>query len=271
MIKLNSILNEIILESNIIKIPQTELDKADRIYKFINQNIDKLKIKTKNRNSNKPLILPTLQNYFSVEDYNGDPTKISIGFYQDDNDVALGRMDPDENILLINVNSIKDFNLLDFKELIEHELVHSIDPKIKKTKLFNREYAKKGARITPGVSDEEHNKLVYKYLKSPWEFDAFTAPLINKISRNINKSEDPSKTKDLLNQFFSDLRTKESDELASEPKYDIIPWLFTNEEWDSNNIDKVANDYELETGKMKVWLSKPTLYTRFLKRLFRNI
>jgi hypothetical protein len=271
MIKLTDILKEILQESNIIKIPQSELDKADRVYKFIKSNFDKLVIKSKNRTINKPLILPTLENYFKIDDYQGDPVKVSIGFYQDNNDPALGRMDPEENNLLININNVKEHNLLDFKELIEHELVHAIDPKIKKTNLFNREYAKKGAKITPGVSDEEHNKLVTKYLKSPWEFDAFTAPLINKIKRNIAKSDDPSKMKDLLNQYFSDLRTKEPDELASESKYELIPWIFNTVEWDSNNINKVSADYELETGKMKVWLSKPTLYTRFLKRLFRNI
>lgn len=271
MIKLINILEELVQESNIIQIPKSELDKSDRIYNFIKSNFDKLVAKTKNRNIDKPLILPTLKNYFQLTDYNGDPVKISIGFYQNNEDPALGRMDPDEDILLININSVKDHDSLEFKELIEHELVHSIDPKIKKSQLFNREYAKKGAQIVPGVSDEEHNKLVYKYLKSPWEFDAFTAPLINKIKRNIDKSDDPKKMKDLLNQFFSDLRTKEPDELASESKYEMIPWLFTTVEWDSNNINKVSADYDMETGKMKVWLSKPTLYTRFLKRLFRNI
>lgn len=269
MIRLTKILNELIQESNIIQIPQSELDKSDRVYKFINQNFDKLKLKTKNRTINNPLILPTLQNYFTVEDYKGDPIKTSIGFYQTDSDSALGRMDDAEGILLININKINDYNIGDFRELIEHELIHSIDPKIKKSKLFAREFEKKGAQ--PSGEGETYNRLLNKYLKSPWEFDAFTAPLVNRIKRNINKSDNPDEMRDLLNQFLYDLKTKESDELASEPKYKMIPWLFTNEEWDSENHQKVANDYDEETASIKTWATKPTLYTRFLKRLFRNI
>lgn len=268
MIKLTRILKEIIQESNIIKIPQTELDKADRVYNFIVKNFGQLKLKTTNRTEDNPLILPNLKDYFKLTGYKNNQILVSIGFYQDKNTKALGRIDINDRILLINISEAPQHNVDDFKDTVEHELVHIVDPKTSNPELFNREYAKKGAEPK---GDENWEKDVAKYLKSPWEFDAFTSPLINKIKRNIDKSDNPPHLKDLLNQFMYDLKTHDSDELVGMDKYNIIPWLFTTEPWDSENINKVAQDYADETNKIKVWITKPTLYTRFLKRLFRNI
>jgi len=271
MIKFISILNEIILESNIIQIPKTELDKADKVYNYIQKNFDKISKQTEGRDSDHSLTSAKLKKYFNLTDYKGNQRNISVGFYNDPDDYSSGKMYSGPDFLLININNFKNLDLIEFKELIEHELIHSIDPKTNDADIHNKLSNKKAKIPQSGVSDEEHNRIVYKYLKSPWEFDAFTAPLINRIKNNINKSEDPNHLKELLNQFFSDLRNKEPEELILEPKYKIIPWLFTTVDWSSNNINKVDTDYIQEMDKIKVWLSKPTLYTRFLKRLFRNI
>lgn len=276
MIKLTDILKEIINESNTIKIPDSELKKVDILFEFIKKNFNRLnqQVTTKKSTENNPIIFNTFKNYFTLIGYNKKPININVGFYYEPVSNVAGRMDTNSNTLLVPVSNEPPKNLNDFKETIEHELIHSIDPKTSNQDLFYREFNKKGA--SPNPDTDTYEKDLNKYLKSPWEFDAFTTPLINRIKKNLNKFKSKQVYLDLLNKFLYDLKTKDPNLLVSEENYNWIPFLLTNEEWnikniDDTDIDEVMEDYYNEVTKLKSWSTKPTLYKRFTQRLYKNI
>ena len=276
MIKLINILNEIISESNTIKIPDSELKKVDVLFEFIIKNFSRLgsQVTQKNSSENNPIVFNTFKNYFKLIGYDKKPVNINVGFYYEPMNNVAGRMDSVTNTLLIPVSNTPPKSLNDFKETIEHELIHSIDPKTSNQDLFHREFRKKGA--APNPEDESFEKDLNKYLKSPWEFDAFTTPLINRIKKNLNKFKSKKAYLDLLNKYLYDLKTKDPQDIVSESNYNWIPFIFTNEDWDVDNIDdvdmdEVMEDYNIESSKLKAWSTKPTLYKRFTQRLYKNI
>jgi hypothetical protein len=197
MIKLINILKEIYLDEAIVRVPQEILDKGKEAFNYIKSNLENLKTKSPN-DYKKPYIDSKFKDYFKFKDLKNQDLIVSIGLYNDSEDRGSGRMDTINDILLINLVYFNTDDLEDFEDTVEHELVHAMDPKVRDQKLFGVLYAKKGADPTgstfkrsldknnPGtLSKSEFEKNYEKYLKSPWEFDAFTAPLINKLATNI--------------------------------------------------------------------------------------
>ena len=107
-----------------------------------------------------------------------------------------------------------------------------------------------------------------KYLKSPWEFDAFTAPLINKLVFNIKRSPE---YRDILLNLLSDIKSKSIDDIIKDEKYEKMPWFFSKKEWTSENYPSIEQEYKSELNKMKIWSTKPTLYKRFTSRLGKEL
>jgi hypothetical protein len=60
------------------------------------------------------------------------------------------------------------------------------------------------------------------------------------------------------------------------PKYDLIPYLFTTEDFDPQNLPdeispKVLSDFGREINIIKIYLQTPEIYDQFIKRLFRKL
>jgi hypothetical protein len=243
MIKLLDLLKEIKLGEAIVKVPQEILSKSKEAFNYIKSNLENLKTKSP-KDYNNPYIDPKFKDYFKFKDLKNKDLIVSIGFYNDPEDGGSGRMDTVNDILLVNLALFSSEDLKWFEEIVEHELVHAMDPKVRDKKLFGVMYAKKGAepggnkfsrsldKSSPGKIKSEFEKSYEKYLKSPWEFDAFTAPLINKLTTNIKKS--PSYKKVLID-FLSDIKSKNIQDVMGDEKYEKMPWFFSKKEWKSEN------------------------------------
>jgi hypothetical protein len=259
MIKLKDILLEIELGEAIVKVPQEVLAKSKEAFNYIKQYLEHFKTQAP-KDYYSPNIYPKFENYFKFKDLKNQDLIVSIGLYSDPEDDGNGRMNTRDDILLINLAHFNPEELEDFEDLIEHELVHAMDPKLRDIHVY-KGVAKKGA--TGGKESENLDK----YLKSPWEFDAFTAPLINKLKFNLAKFPNDNTYKDLLIQLLSDIKTKSIEQVANDNKYDKLPWFFSKKEWNKGNWASIHNTYTSELYKLKAWSTKPTLYQRFTKRL----
>jgi hypothetical protein len=277
MIKLLDLLKEIKLGEAIVKVPQEILSKSKEAFNYIKQYLEDLKTKSP-KSYQKPYIDSKFKDYFKFKDLKNQDLIISIGLYNDPEDAGAGRMDTVNDVLLINLAYFNPEDLESFEDIIEHELVHAMDPKVRDKKLFGAMYAKKGAEpsgnklnLSKSGGKSEYTTNFEKYLKSPWEFDAFTAPLINTIKFNLNKFPNDNTYRNLLIQLLSDIKTKSIEQIVNDSKYEKLPWFFSKKEWDSKNWDTINNAYQSELYKMKAWSTKPTLYQRFTKRLGQEI
>lgn len=256
MIKLLDILKEIHIDEGIVKVPQEILSKIKDVYDYISKNLENLKSKSEGKNWDNPYIDSKFKDYFQFKDLKGQDLKVTIGLYNNPEDAGAGRMDTTKDILLINLPFLTDFE--EFEDTVEHELVHAMDPKVRDVKIFGKMYAKKGAE-----PDEFE-----KYAKSPWEFDAFTTPLVNKLVFNLKKV--PS-FKNTLIQLLSDIRSKSINDIVNDEKYEQLPYLFSKREWTEENYPKIFQEYTFELQKIKTWATKPTLYKRFTSRLGKEL
>ena len=265
MIKLLDILKEVYFNEAIVRVPQEILSKGREAFNYIKSHLEDLKSKSP-EDYRQPYIDPKFKDYFKFKDLKNQDLVISIGLYNDPKDGGSGRMDTINDILLVNLPLFDPDNLEDFEDTVEHELVHAMDPKVRDQNLFGILYAKKGADPTTG-SASEFEKNYEKYLKSPWEFDAFTAPVINTIKFNLDKFPDDKTYRNLIIQLLSDIKTKSIEQIVNDDKYEKLPWFFSKKEWDSKNWNDIFKAYQSELYKIKVWSTKPTLYQRFIKRL----
>lgn len=280
MIKLVDLLKEIELEEKIVKVPQAVLVKSKEAFNYIKSNLERFKDQAPKDYRN-PDIDSKFKDYFKFKDLNNQDLIVSIGFYNDPKDVGAGRMDTSNDILLLNLAYFNPENFPDFLEILEHELVHAMDPKVRDQRLFGIMYAKKGAEpggsrlnLSKSGGKSEFETNLDKYYKSPWEFDAFTAPLINSVKFNLQKIQDPNSKqeyKKLINNLLSDIKTKSIEQIINDAKYEKLPWFFSKHKWDVKNSDIVVNTFNNELDKIKRWSSEPKLYQRFTKRLGQEI
>lgn len=280
MIKLLDLLKEIELEEKIVKVPQAVLAKSKEAFNYIKQNLERFKTQAP-KDYNRPNIYPKFKDYYKFKDLKNEDLIVSIGFYNDPKDVGAGRMDTSNDILLLNLAYFNPENFPDFLEILEHELVHAMDPKVRDQRLFGIMYAKKGAEpggsrlnLSKSGGKSEFETNLDKYYRSPWEFDAFTAPLINSVKFNLQKIQDPNSKqeyKKLINNLLSDIKTKSIEQIINDAKYKKLPWFFSKYKWDVKNSDIVVNTFNNELDKIKRWSSEPKLYQRFTKRLGQEI
>jgi hypothetical protein len=276
MIKLKDILLEIELEEAIVKVPQAVLAKSKEAFNYIKQYLEHFKTQAPKDTIN-PDIYPKFKNYFKLKNLKNQDINVSIGFYNNDKDAGAGRMDTVNNVLLINLAYLDPEDFPGFLEIIEHELVHAIDPKVRDQKLLSKMYATKGAEpagskinLSKSGGKSEFQNNIEKYYKSPWEFDAFTSTLVNNIKFNFQKVQDTNSKKayrDLLNNLLSDIKTKSIEQIIDDEKYEKLPWFFSKQKWEAKNWNIIIRNYKNELDKMKTWASEPKLYQRFTKRL----
>ena len=259
MIKLTDILKETLEEANVVHVPEAILHKLEDVYNYVEKYEEKLK-QTAPEDYNDPFIPSKYNKYLKFKDLKGEPIEVSIGFYNNPDDAGAGRMDTYNDVMLVNLAYFeKDKDA--FLELGEHELVHAMDPKVRDKELYGKMYPKKGA---------EPDEDIEKYMRSPWEFDAFTAPLVNKLKFTLGKYKE-GKTKYLqeILQMFSELRTKSVEDVSNDEKYKSLAYFFSKRNWDDDaQWNNIFRDFTNELEKVKHWIGEPTLYKKFLQRLY---
>jgi hypothetical protein len=245
---------DILIEANIIQVPEEILSKLEGIYDYTKRNLDKIKEKSP-KDSNDPYIPNEYNKFLKFKDLSGKDIEISIGYYNNVSDIGtIARMDPSTDTIMFNLAYFGDKN--EFLEFGEHELVHAMDPKVRNTKVIRKMYAKKGAE--PDQWD--------KYVKSPWEFDAFTAPIINKLKRSKKRLDNDSKFRNQLSNFFSKIIEKSAEEIFYDEELKNVAWYFSDKDWKSENWQQIESEYWKDIQLIKSWSTKPTLYKRFLQR-----
>jgi len=284
LIRLISILKEIYIDEGIVKVPQEVLSKSKDAYDYIFKNLETLKTKSEGKNWDNPYIDSKFKDYFQLKDLKGQDLKVTIGFYNNPKDAGAGRMDTREDILLINLPFLTDVE--DFETLIEHELVHAMDPKVRDVHVYDKIKSKGaepvGSRLplskTDSTDKSEFERNYEKYTKSPWEFDAFTAPLVNTVKVNFAKiKSNPEKAKQykiLIINLLSDLKTtdiKNLETLMDGDKYKGLKWFFSKYKWAPTNQDKARISYYTALYNIKQWTTDEKLYKRFTSRLGKEL
>ena len=263
---------DILLEANIVKVPDSVLKQLPSIYNYIKGSLEYITSKAPKEYEN-PYIPSKFNKILKFKDLGDNNIEVSVGLYNNPNDPGAGRMDTRKDIMLINLAFFGDKH--DFLDLGEHELVHAMDPKVRDVELLGREYAKKGAepsgnRFVLSKSNpnqkSEYNRNLEKYMKSPWEFDAFTAPLINILSKSYNKVTDKKAFKQNLSKLFSEIRTKSVQDIINDEDLLNNAWFFSSRDWTIENWDAIKKDFYSNLYQIKAWTTKPTLYKRFLQR-----
>lgn len=273
---LTDILTEILLSEKIVKVPESEIEKAKELYSTLKKNQSKL---ATTLTSNYKKASKGKKDYFTVTSLDGDQVNVTVRLYYSENDdfVALAGGDS----IYINVAKLK--NVRDFVEVMEHELVHIMDPKLRKNMVYSK-LAADGRIIdieNPG-SDFSDEKFLTKYYKDVTEFDSFSTQLVRRIRENLSQTGEYKKVlRDNLIRLFNDLKTKEYDTLVKDKTYtkryqvgdevwDTIRLLSNIESWDGNSKDwegKITEDFWIVYGILSAWKTAPTVYKRFLKRL----
>lgn len=116
--------------------------------------------------------------------------------------------------ILLNPWSEKNMNKKSFADLVYHELVHAVDPKMadlgdnKRGKGYSIAQIKK-FELDPRFTKDKSNMFL-QYLKKPFEFDAFSSSAVNNLSDSIENldSEDSVKyvkqiIRNLINTLIS--------------------------------------------------------------------
>ena len=175
-------------------------------------------------------------------------------------------------IIYINLSGLT--NLENFEEAIEHELIHAADPKVNDPQVVKALFGNDRAPLPSSGWD--------KYFKSPDEFDSFTAPIVKRIKKNLDRTgEYRGELRNIVFHLIRDIKTTEFDELVDKDAYrDYVTvgdqkWnairIFSGiPKWDGNlNVfsGRILDDFWKEYNQIKAWATKPTLYKRFLKRL----
>lgn len=274
--KLIQILENILNEYGIIDIPRQELDKSDIIYNYLNKGNNYKKIIDKIADK-KSIDLPKINGekiYFNLTTVLGTPIKVDVLLFHNDETAALGKYDKYTNTIYINLRTTPPTQG-DFKRTIEHELIHALDYFIENEKAYKKELNK--LKSIPTSLDKLKPRHYKKYFSSNIERQTVMGPLINTISDNLNKFKSKRAYVGLLDRFLVELKNgKTPVELINMPKYDLIPYLFTTEDFDPQNLpdeisSKVLSDFGREINIIKIYLQTPEIYDQFIKRLFRKL
>lgn len=266
------IIKEELLREGNIEIPQSEINKAGILLDLIKSNLDKY------RKNTIPYYSPMVdfKNYFKIIGRDGKPNYVSIGIYNDSNDVGAARMDVSNNTLLINVTEWGEENDIPvdyFEDIITHELVHSMDPLLKNDERFMNYYNKKGAEPVGSQinlsklpnSKSEYDRNYNKYAKSQHEYNAELTPLINKLKRIVRG--DKTKMKWLFWMISNIKKFNDVEDL-----YLRTEQYFENGD---NPLFKTTDDYWYYLSDMfnviKPWTDRPTLYKKLLNDLYIGI
>jgi len=257
------------LSEGIIKVPDKVLAKADDLYRALYDDWDLMLEKTEGRSHDNPYMDSRLRGYFKLKDLKGDDLTVDVGLYNDENDAGAGRMDTIDDILLVNLPFIT--NDSDFKNLIEHELIHAMDPLVRDEKVFGKYYLKKGAEPSGSQfnlskrvgSKSEFGRNMDKYFKSQHEFNAFLGPIVTELKKM-------DVTGNAIVNIFNEIKKSSDLEDVYHETPDNIRAMFTKSK-EKDDIDQAYWDflnYDVLYDFVKAVASKPTLYKKLINKVY---
>lgn len=270
--KLIDILKETLLAEKIVKVPESEVNKARELYDELSRQKDSL---AKSLKSSYKKADQGIEDYFNVTTLDGEDINVSVWLYYN----------PKErfNALAHNGDIYVNVAMLDnarqFEEVIKHELVHLMDPKLRKSDLRSKLLSKGKVVDTGNFKNPEYVK---KYYKDVSEFDSFTTQLVGRVRDNLNQTGKFSRElKSKLIKLLNNIKTEKFEDLITDEGYtkeykvngevwDTIRLMSNIESWDGNSTDwenKILEDFWVTYNILSAWATKPTLYKLFLKRL----
>lgn len=227
----------------IIKLPDSEFEKIKKLWDIFNKMKGEWVNKTNSFDN--PYYPIQFRNFFQMNDMRGNYIRINVGVYKDSmRKYGVAKVDTDNPIPTILINLNGTFGFDEFENIIEHELIHVIDPKVNMEPLATNLFKKYGADPSKG---KEH---LDKYFKSPWEFDAYSSNIIRSFKNCVNKNS--NNKKDIYN-LISDIKN-------------IEPHLI-HRKWGS----WLRENKIIGLMFMQRWKETPSLWKRFLQRLYSEI
>lgn len=271
MIKLVHILRELV-EAKAIEVPDTEMDKVDKLYDEIDRKFDELS-KEAPQDSRNPLIRSEFRNYFTITPIGQKTIGVSVGLYNDPRDYAGGRgikardmdlkIDLSKKYILINLANFKAHSKQQFENLIRHELVHAIDPKTSQEHLYSKEAGATSKQQKKARFFKNQMEKYVQMFQTPGEFAAEASTMIGTIKKNLKKIEDePTKEayKKLIIKLPQDLKNKEVDIVKNDKQYkETMAWLLAG----GDDVDYTRTLYTI-----KSWAENeedPELFKKFLQ------
>jgi len=256
--KLLNILKESLDESKIIKIPNNFFSQIRNLFDDIKENLDQYKKRMRKLGPFK--ILP-IGPEFKITTVDGNKVSYKFGVYLGDGKEE-AFLDPEDNIIIgYNLKYFDKRNWPKFREAIEHELVHAMDPKVSSDTVRPKAMTKYVNRV-PSSNDDVETK---RYHKNDWEFDSFSTTIIKQIKKAYKASPNRNNFKSEILKFFLDIKNNPIEDLLS-----------------SDNLRKGAQllisdrpDFIYASKKtiivLKNWFERPTLYKRFLQRFANEV
>ena len=257
------------LSEGIIKVPDEVVAKADDLYRALYDDWDLMVKKTGGTTHDNPYMDSRLRGYFKLKDLKGNDLIVDVGLYNDDSDAGAGRMNTRDDILLVNLPFIRSHS--DFKNLIEHELIHAMDPLVRDEKVFGKYYLKKGAEPSGSQfnlskrvgSKSEFGRNMDKYFKSQHEFYAFLGPVVTELKKTDVDGN-------AIVKIFNEIKKSSNLEDVYRGTPDNIRAMFTKSK-EEDEIDQAYWDflnYDVLYDFVKAVGSKPTLYKKLINKVY---
>jgi hypothetical protein len=282
MLKLVDILRDVIIESDIIKLPESEIRNVtnDVLVPFIRNELIPAMTEDMNIPSSNPYMPEEMTNIYTIPGYNEQEYKISGGFYYSITDGASAKMDINNNRILINMAKA---NIYDLETIIIHEMTHAIDQKLRKDDVNRKIYQKYyGQRVgdkfqfiqNEKMKQQKNEQLFARYFKDPREFDAHTGEIIRTLKNNFDLLPDgdvDEYRKDLW-KVIIDARNNTGQELWGKYNQEPLMYLFTDNWFNKiESVNIIQTNFYRWLDIFSVWATKPTLYKRFYNRLTKYV
>jgi hypothetical protein len=256
--KFRDLLLEILKESNIIDISDETMNVVKYIYKYISDNLDKIKNSSSTSYDN-ARVDKRLSEVIRIKDKKGKEIRVSIAFYNDPESKEDARAIPNLDLILINLSNFSN-DLNSFLDTMEHELIHCVDPKFKGSSTYTHKEKKD---IDKGLSGVDYAN----YAKSLHEFDAFSAPIINRLKRKRDMTSREVFKTSILRLMHTIGQGKSVEEIIKDNKNHFAFRYFTDYEMKMSNMNKIINDFNQAVTLMVAWATNKTLWRKFLSRL----
>jgi hypothetical protein len=284
--KLLEILLEVLRESKPITLDKSVFPQMDDVYdnfkKYYKDEYSMNYLKSQDYPPKIPIYLGDIE-FINQYDHwnihrkknNKDPKlkKISVFLTYDKNSKSRGSYTTDgTSSIRLNINSNVGRDKSTFINTLYHELVHSIDPKLFKSKVRSSLYKNNKNE------DETAPDFYIKYLKKPTELDAFSSSFVNQIkdvlggSYSFNKKRVKYSLRILINDLLGllkkypngNLNMSDYYKIYSDFKKDHLSQIHDIKRLVFNNSDNLINDF---LANIIYYLSKPSQFKKYIQRL----
>jgi len=263
--KLIDILLEVLRESKPITLDKDVYPQMDKVYaNFLEESKDQRVVAYIEGGGEATLGRIKFKNPY---DPSFDGVIVRLVFNEDRN--TKGWYNRSTRDVYININSRVGVDKTTFINVLYHELVHAIDPKLTNYKVTNKIYKK---------LDKDKSDDYIKYLKNPAELDAFSSSFVNMIKDGLELLSDTDKQKAksalkiLVNDLLGLLKINLNTSTDSEIYYDFID----KHKLELNSIKNLvlSSSTANSRGLLEDFLStiipyrhKPSLFKKYIQRL----